>query len=69
MTVKTTLYLPVELKRSVEREAQRRGVSEAEVIRSAIAEAVTHPQPRGAIFEGAPIADRADDLLKGFGEQ
>lgn len=67
---KTTLYLPAELKEAVEREAQRRGVAEAEVIREAIAAAVSRPAPRaGLIASDVPLAARADELLAGFGER
>lgn len=69
--VKTTLYLPDELKRAVEAEAVRRDASEAEVIRDALRRALPPPapRPRGAVFEGRePIAARAEELLAGFGE-
>lgn len=69
MTHKTTVYLPEELKAAVEREAQRRGSSEAEVIRQAIAEAVGRPRPSPGIIGGEPIAERVDELLAGFGER
>lgn len=69
MSTKTTIYLPDELKASIEREARRRGVAEAQVIRDAIAGGLQRPRPRGALFEGEPIAERADELLKGFGER
>jgi predicted transcriptional regulator len=69
MTRKTTVYLPDELKRSVEVEARRSGRSEAEVIRQALADGLQRPGPRGALFEAEPIADRADELLAGFGER
>lgn len=65
---KTTLYLPEDLKLAVEREAARRGVSEAEVIRSAVAGAVSRPLPRFGIVDGEPMAARAEELLEGFGE-
>ncbi len=67
MTAKTTIYLPEELKRAVEREARRRGESEAEVIRRAIAAAVVRPLPRDGIIDVEPFADRVDELLEGFG--
>jgi predicted transcriptional regulator len=67
MTAKTTIYLPEELKRGVEREAHRLGASEAEVIRRAIAAAVTRPRPRAGIVEAEPFADRVDELFDGFG--
>jgi len=69
MPQKTTVYLPEELKAAVESEARRRGVSEAEVIRQAITEAVGRPRPQGGIIEGEAFAERADELLAGFGER
>jgi Ribbon-helix-helix protein, copG family len=69
---KTTIYLPVELKSAIRRVARRRGISEAEVIRDSIRNAVggERPRPRGALFaSGAPIARQADDHLTGFGER
>lgn len=69
---KTTVYLSLELKTAIKRVAQRRGVSEAEVIRDSIRNAVggERPRPHGALFaSGAPIARRADDHLTGFGER
>ena len=68
MTRKTTIYLPIELKAAVEREARRRRTSEAEVIRQAIAAAVTRTRPEG-LLDAPPIADRVDELLDGFGER
>ena len=65
---KTTVYLPDDLKAGLEREAAIRGVSEAELIRAALAEAVRRPRPRPGLFRAEPFAERADDLLKGFGE-
>ncbi|HZW01480.1 MAG TPA: CopG family transcriptional regulator [Candidatus Deferrimicrobium sp.] len=65
---KTTLYLPDELKSAVERQARQRRVSEAQVIREAIASAVTRPAPRAGLFESAGgLAARAEELLEGFG--
>jgi len=69
--VKTTLYLPDDLKRAIELEAARQGSSEADVIREALRHGLsqTPRAPRGAIFTGSePIAERADELLAGFGE-
>lgn len=69
---KTTMYLPDDLKQALSREAEQRGLSEAEVIRRALRDAVapTRPRPRGGLFAGPePIADRVDDLLDGFGER
>jgi hypothetical protein len=39
------------------------------VIRQALADGLQRPHPRGALFEAEPIADRADELLAGFGER
>lgn len=69
---KTTIYLPVELKSAIRRVARQRGISEAEVIRDSIRNAVgdERPRPRGGLFaSGAPIARHADDHLTGFGER
>lgn len=68
---KTTVYLPRRLKDAVTRAAARRGVSEAQVIRDSIERGVAtdRPRPRGGLFSGEPIADRVDELLKGFGER
>jgi Ribbon-helix-helix protein, copG family len=69
---KTTIYLPTELKSAIKRVARQRGVSEAEVIRDSIRDAVgdDRPRPRGGLFaSGAPIAREADEHLPGFGER
>jgi hypothetical protein len=70
--VKTTVYLPEELKRRLEQAARSRGTSEAEVIRDAI-DAFTlqeRPRPRLPLFHSGrgDIAERVDELLaQGFG--
>lgn len=67
---KTTVYLPDDILQAVKRIAVQRGVSEAEVIRESIREAVVkeRPRPQGALFaSGNPIASRVDELLEGFG--
>lgn len=69
MTRKTTIYLSEDLKSKVESEARRLGQSEAEVIRQAISRAVDRPRPRGGLYRGEPITERADELLRGFGER
>jgi hypothetical protein len=69
---KTTIYLPTELKSAIKRVARQRGVSEAEVIRDSIRDAVgdDRPRPRGGLFaSGVPIAREADEHLPGFGER
>jgi len=67
---KTTLYLPDGLKEAVEREARRRGIAEAEVIREAIARAIARPAPRPGLFASEePLAARVDELLEGFGDR
>lgn len=69
---KTTVYLPDDVKRALERTAAHRGVSEAEVVRQAVRAEVAadRPRPRAGLFAGsAPIAERADELLEGFGER
>jgi hypothetical protein len=69
---KTTVYLSVELKTGLRRVARARGVSEAEVIREAIRQAVagSRPRPRPGLFTGHdPIARDLDAHLAGFGER
>lgn len=67
MTVKTTLYLPDDVKAAVEREARRRGIAEAEVIRQALRAGLSRPRPQAGMITGPVMADRVDDLLDGFG--
>jgi len=72
---KTTIYLPDDLKRRVEEMAKQNRVSEAHVIRDAIASMINGrrpPEPRlplGDFRLGAPdIAERVDEILdEGFG--
>ncbi|HJS25608.1 MAG TPA: CopG family transcriptional regulator [Actinomycetota bacterium] len=67
---KTTVYLPDDLKEGLAREARQRGVPEAQIIRDAIAAAVSRPAPRAGIFASDELrSDRIDDLLEGFGER
>jgi hypothetical protein len=69
--IKTTLYLPDDLKRAIEAEAARREVSEAEVIRAAIRANVPaqRPRPRGGIISlDLQMAEHVDEYLVGFGE-
>lgn len=69
---KTTLYLPTDLKTAIKRAAARAGVSEAEVIRRSIRQAVGDLRPRphgGLISSGQPIARQTDEHLAGFGER
>lgn len=77
--VKTTLYVPDELKRAVDHLARIKGVSEAELIRSALASYVAHETPQRPTFPLLPSrhgpgtsndASRVDELLAdtGFGE-
>lgn len=69
---KTTLYLPEDLKAAIKRTAAQQGISEAEVIRRSVRQAVgdVRPRPRGGLFaSGKPIARQADELLAGFGER
>lgn len=66
---KTTIYLPADLKQAVAREARQRGLPEAEVIRQAIATALRRPAPRSGLFASAAFAERADEVMAGFGER
>jgi hypothetical protein len=66
---RTTVFLPDQLKKRLERTARRRGMSEAELIREGV-ELVTAPEPRLLLFaSGDPtLAERVDEALRGFGE-
>jgi hypothetical protein len=71
---KTTVYLPEELKRSLQRMAATSGRSEAELIREAVAthvRAADHPRPRGGLFESGDrsLSGHVDEALAGFGER
>jgi Arc/MetJ-type ribon-helix-helix transcriptional regulator len=75
MNVKTSVYLPAEMKHALESEARRRGMSEAEVIREAISVllegAPARRQPRfGILDSGDPrFAERSGEHLAGFGAE
>ena len=69
---KTTLYLPDDLKRAVERTARARGCSEAVVVREALRQFTSifqAPRPKLPLFSsGKPrLAERVDEALRGFG--
>jgi Arc/MetJ-type ribon-helix-helix transcriptional regulator len=73
--IKTTVYLPDDLKASLERLAAEGNRSEAELIREAIrlrVEREARPRPRVPLVDrplGDPEAsERVDELLVGFGE-
>lgn len=71
---RTTIYLPDELKAALERTAAAQGKTEAEIVRSAVANATAqhaHPAPTLPLFtSGDPtLAERVDEVLAdGFGE-
>ena len=69
---RTTVYFPRDLKDGVTREAARRGISEAELIREGVRQVISHaerPRPRGGLFSGGLIdAAHDEDYLVGFGE-
>ena len=71
---KTTVYLPEDLKQSLQRMAAVTGRSEAELIREAVAARVRvsdHPRPRGQLFTSgdSSFAEHAAEALAGFGER
>ena len=71
---KTTVYLPDDLKRELERVAAARGCSEAELFREAIralTEDIAAPRPRLPLFKSGKrgLAERVDRALAGFGER
>ncbi len=71
---KAVVHLPEDLKADLERVARDEGRSEEELILEGVRRVVeTHrfPAPRVPLFaSGDPtLAERADELLKGFGER
>ena len=52
------MYLPDEMKLALQREALRRGCSEAQVIRDAVAVTVSRPHPTAGLFEGESLSGR-----------
>ena len=68
---RTTVYLPDEMKDAIEREAARRGTTEAAVIRGAVTgllERSEPPVPQLPVFPegfGEDIAGRVNQLLAG----
>lgn len=71
--IKTTVYLPDELKVALARAAAAANRSEAELIRQSIAELVarsTRPKPRGGLFLSGDttLSERIDDPLAGLGQ-
>lgn len=70
---RTTVYLPDDLKVALEHASATSGRSEAELIREGVAyvaSRVGRSRPRLPLFDsGDPtLAERADELLDGFGE-
>ena len=71
---RTTVYFPQEMKAAIEREAARRGVTEAEVIRDAVDAHLSDASPpliELPLFKeplGFDLAGRVDELLEGMGE-
>jgi len=70
---KTTVYLPTDLKRALERAAQLEGRSEAELIREGVAEVTLRHairEPTLPLFHSGTgdLASRVDELMDGFGE-
>lgn len=71
---KTTVYLPDDLKRDLERMAAASGRSEAQLIRDAVAALTSTaptPRPRGGLFAGddPSLSEHVDEALRGFGER
>jgi predicted transcriptional regulator len=69
MARKTTVYFSDELKAAIERAAARRQLSEAQVIREAVADALRAPRPTAALLDVEPFAERTEELLAGFGSR
>jgi hypothetical protein len=72
--MKTTVYLPRELKRALGRTARQRGCSEAALLREAVARITAEgetPAPVLPLFRssGPSIAEDLDAALAGFGRE
>lgn len=70
--IKTTVYLPRELKRALSRTARNRGMSEAALLREAVIRIVADPAPQTPsvpLFRSnqPSIADAIDDGLDDYG--
>ena len=71
--LKTTVYIPEDLKRTLGQVAAARGISEAELIREALRAVAGDPSsrlPRLPLFtSGKPgLAEEVDKALAGFGK-
>ena len=67
---RTTVYFPEELKSRLVEDATRRGVSEAEIIREAVAKELRRGRLTGGIFTGGSLDARdieSGDAMEGFG--
>lgn len=72
--VKTTVYLPEELKAALRKLAAQRNCSEADLLREAVARltgGTGAPLPRVPLFRssGASVAEEIDAALEGFGSR
>lgn len=72
--VKTTVYLPEELKEALRNLAAQRNCSEADLLREAVARltgATEAPSPRVPLFRssGPSVAEDIDAALTGFGSR
>jgi hypothetical protein len=68
---RTTVYLPDELKVRLEAEAQRRGVTEAEIIRLAVDKELLRRPTRGGFITDDPgdlTGATLHEHMEGFGE-
>ena len=71
--VRTTVFLPEDLKAALQRLARAEGLSEAQLIREGVRRVVADhsaARPRIPLFESREptLAERAEELLEGFGE-
>jgi hypothetical protein len=70
---RTTIYLPDALKGDLERTAREEGRTEADLVREGVERLLRsrHSEPRLPLFASgqSDLAERAEELLAGFGDR
>lgn len=64
-----TLSVPADVRDLLEAEARRTGRAAEEVLRRAVTRGLGRTRPNPGILDAEPIAERAEELLDGFGQR